>query len=82
MIVQLVEQFPVLHEELPEPGAVVGAELRQRFLSGARLDLTHMNSYRRVPDGSSTTVAEEMPHLLLSADPKQGQSIHDMVEGK
>ena len=52
MIVQLVEQFPVLHEELPEPGAVVGAELRQRFLSGARLDLTAVTRLQQLKTGA------------------------------
>lgn len=43
MIVQVVEEIAVLHEELLEPGAVVSAELRQRFLDSDRLDLTHVH---------------------------------------
>ena len=43
MIGEVVEQVAVFHEELLEPGAVGGAELRQRFLSSDRPDLTHVH---------------------------------------
>ena len=41
MVVQVVEELAVLDPTLLEPGAVVGADLRQRFFDGDRLDLTH-----------------------------------------
>lgn len=40
MVAAALEQLAALHEELLEPGAVVGAERPQR-LTGDALDLTH-----------------------------------------
>jgi hypothetical protein len=40
MVAEVVEQLAVLHEELLEPGAVVGAERLQRLLTSDWHDLT------------------------------------------
>ena len=43
MVVEIIEELAVLGPALLEPGAVVDAELRQRFFGGDRLDLTHVD---------------------------------------